>query len=380
MVDGPMVSPLAFERRGLRTRTPRRARRENCAESGAVRGRAFVRRFAADHPTTILATTPPMGSRTIQRAQDAPRAARMEAQIARYRPGVTAVARLRCPLPVDLVVLGDAVTMAFMTTMSATITAAGTAIFAKEVPTLATMRVRRQEPAGWVLIAEVFTLAELPNREALQRRFGGGRYEVLGRDERNVGIIARVRFVLEGAPLPLPSLPPRHESKRPEHSHRSSVLPAKEIARGAMAAHVFRRFDEGANPVDVVRESSYDPDQVEKLHTQWARLRGRLVLEPPDVKQFARNMRHLLGGELPGEPVDTRAAFLKFTSLVEDRAAELMQTTTCKRCCRATSTTCDACAKDEKLEAQVELAHIRRMHDMDRETTKTKKKNSGGLE
>ena len=48
---------------------------------------------------------------------------------------------------------------------------------------------------------KLFTVDELPDREAVRMRFGGGRYDLIGRDKNR--IVARTRFVVDGPPLPL---------------------------------------------------------------------------------------------------------------------------------------------------------------------------------
>jgi hypothetical protein len=142
---------------------------------------------------------------------------------------------------------------------------------------------------------------------------------------------------------------------------------SQDAARGALAAQVFDRFDQGDNPVDVVKAYAYDPDRVEHLHAQWARFRGRLVLEAMRIDSFTRNLRTLMGVSVE-EPIRSEEAFQKWSSAIEDRAAEMPL---CKGCQRVAPTTCDACVQDtrltQKLELEREKAHERKMREMDRE-------------
>jgi hypothetical protein len=143
---------------------------------------------------------------------------------------------------------------------------------------------------------------------------------------------------------------------------------SQDAARGAMAAQVFDRFDQGDNPVDVVKAYAYDPDLVEHLYAQWARLRGRLVLEGESIDSFARNLRTLMDVSVE-QPLRSAEAFQKWSSAIEDRAAAMRKF--CKRCQRAAPTTCDACTKDkvlaQKLEIERQKMHDRKMREMDRE-------------
>jgi hypothetical protein len=143
---------------------------------------------------------------------------------------------------------------------------------------------------------------------------------------------------------------------------------SQDAARGALAAQVFDRFDQGDNPVDVVKAYAYDPDLVERLHTQWARLRGRLVLEAERIDSFTRNLRTLMAVSVE-QPIRSAEAFKKWSQAIEDRAVEMQKL--CKRCQRVAPTTCDACAKDkvlaQKLELERQKMHDRKMREMDRE-------------
>jgi hypothetical protein len=147
----------------------------------------------------------------------------------------------------------------------------------------------------------------------------------------------------------------RHKSRRASHEGEA------ENARGLLAAQMFERFDQGSNPVDVVKELSFDPDLVEKRHEQWARMRGLLVLPPTHMEQFVNEMHVLFQVPPPKQAIRTSEAFTAWTMSVADKASVLHARASkpCARCKRASPTTCDACTQDLKTAQRTQLEEMK---------------------
>jgi hypothetical protein len=142
-----------------------------------------------------------------------------------------------------------------------------------------------------------------------------------------------------------------------------------ESARGALASQAFERFDQKDNPVDVVKAFSYDPDTTEKLHAQWARLRGLLLLAPELVDGFVRELGAALGVAAPTEPIRTPDAFEAWSKDAIERAKKQRAAASaiCTTCKRVAPTTCDACTKDKKFEERVRVEKVRADERLHRE-------------
>lgn len=126
---------------------------------------------------------------------------------------------------------------------------------------LQSLYVRRFEDGRWVRAPGSFTHEELPDRASVRSRFGGGRYEIIGRDGNK--IVARTRFVENGPALPL-----------------SDALPAKvqeagagprafATATGEREALVFGLLDEGVDVVDVTKRTGIDARTVRAVFEEW---------------------------------------------------------------------------------------------------------------
>jgi hypothetical protein len=120
--------------------------------------------------------------------------------------------------------------------------------------------VRRFEDGRWVRAPQSFEPEEFLDRDAVRARFGGGRYEVIGRDGRQ--IVARTRFVLEGPPRPMCDAPV------PEAA-RAGDPRAFATAEGSRARQVFELLNQGYDLVDVVERTELPPVVVRALLEDW---------------------------------------------------------------------------------------------------------------
>jgi hypothetical protein len=130
---------------------------------------------------------------------------------------------------------------------------------------------------------------------------------------------------------------------------------------GAIAALAFESFDRSENPVDVVKAHQLDPDRVERLHDQWSRLRGQLVVAPEVFDALVRDLARAM--DVPAEPVRTADSLRQWVASVVARAEKLSATAhrPCAVCKRAGSmpSTCDSCAVEARLKQRIRLEEIR---------------------
>jgi hypothetical protein len=140
-----------------------------------------------------------------------------------------------------------------------------------------TLVVRRLENGRWVRAPRTFQLAELPDRHAVGALYGGGKYEVIGRDRQRIR--ARSRFLLEGPPLPL------GEASAPAKPPRSRRSPQDEFATpaGRREALVFELLDEGLDLVEIVKRTRIDARTLRGIHEEWRALQA---LRAPTVLQL----------------------------------------------------------------------------------------------
>lgn len=114
---------------------------------------------------------------------------------------------------------------------------------------------------------------------------------------------------------------------------------------GELAKAAFDAFQAGTNPVDVVCEMAVHPDAVERLHTQWARLGGRVVIE----RSVADAMRELLGEHVDvktSDPGDLLGALRRLVDQHHGMLSELDAIRMKERAERARRTAIEADAKD----------------------------------
>ena len=129
---------------------------------------------------------------------------------------------------------------------------------------LETLCVRRCEAGLWIRAPQSFEGDELPNREAVRARFGGGRYEVIARDGRQ--IVGRTRFVIEGASRPLCDEPPPAALLQ---GMATDVQRAFATAEGERYALVFRLLDQGVGLVEIVERTGIEPKLVRGIFEEW---------------------------------------------------------------------------------------------------------------
>ena len=129
---------------------------------------------------------------------------------------------------------------------------------------LKTLCVRRFEAGRWVCAPQSFEGDELADREAVRARFGGGRYEVIARDGRQ--IVGRTRFVLDGASRPLRDEPPPAALSQ---GVGDDVLRAFATAAGERYALVFRLLNQGLDVVEIVDRTGLEPQVVRGIFEEW---------------------------------------------------------------------------------------------------------------
>jgi hypothetical protein len=120
---------------------------------------------------------------------------------------------------------------------------------------------RLGEDGRWSRAPDGFAQDELPDREAVRARFGGGKYEVIGRDAYR--IVARTTFTVDGEPLALAPAPPLPEDR--------AVTGQRAFATdlGARQAIVYRLLDQGLSCVEVTQRSEIDDDSVREIYLRW---------------------------------------------------------------------------------------------------------------
>lgn len=131
---------------------------------------------------------------------------------------------------------------------------------------LVTLIVQRFEDGRWVRALELIPAAELPDRESVQARFGGGRYDVIGRDKNK--IVARTRFVVDGPALPLGDEAMRSPVKRKD-------LREFATANGERQAIVFAMFDERVPLTEITRRTGIETQTLRAIYLEWLTPIGR---------------------------------------------------------------------------------------------------------
>jgi hypothetical protein len=100
---------------------------------------------------------------------------------------------------------------------------------------------------------------------------------------------------------------------------------------------------------------------VERLHAQWGRLRGRLVLSAGEVGEYVSELGSALGVAAPREPLVSGGDFRAWNRQVVQRASMLAEAVKrpCSRCKRHAPTTCSACVQDVRLEQRLQIEKVR---------------------
>jgi hypothetical protein len=128
--------------------------------------------------------------------------------------------------------------------------------------------VRRFEDGRWLRAPRSFAPSELPDRHAVGALYGGGKYEVIGRD--SMRIRARSTFRLDGPSLPLgdkPKAPARR--RRARHDEKEFATPA-----GRREALVFELLDQGVDLIDVAKRTEIDARTLRSIYEDWRALHG----------------------------------------------------------------------------------------------------------
>lgn len=123
--------------------------------------------------------------------------------------------------------------------------------------------VRRLESGCWLRAPSSFTSEELPDRDAVRARFGGGSYEVIGRDAQRIA--ARTRFVLDGPALPLGHL----EQKSSRGGGGRAGLHRFATEAGEREALCFRLFREGHSVQNITEMTGIESRIVRSIYVAW---------------------------------------------------------------------------------------------------------------
>jgi len=106
---------------------------------------------------------------------------------------------------------------------------------------------------------------------------------------------------------------------------------------GDAAAEIFRAFDEGDHPVDLVIRFRLEPDVVEALYNQWARLRSILVIDP--------GVRKMIEEEISGDDWRGQWTFSDAAELFEG-LREALRPVPCLRCKKGMAVVCRSCFRN----------------------------------
>jgi ribosome-binding protein aMBF1 (putative translation factor) len=106
---------------------------------------------------------------------------------------------------------------------------------------------------------------------------------------------------------------------------------------GAMAREVFALFDEATHPVDIVKQTGFDPRAVRALYTEWLSLRGG-VFVPAEILSKIAALPELQGPNLIREPTAE-----KLLACIE---RSIHNRWVCTVCERRNPEVCSECARD----------------------------------
>lgn len=135
--------------------------------------------------------------------------------------------------------------------------------------------IRRLDDGRWGRVPQMFQIDDMPTREAVRDRFGGGQYEVIGRDKNR--IVTRTRFILDGPSRPLDDGQKATRLRRsPSDSRRFSTL------AGAREALVFDLFSQGLTVQDVTRKTEIEVRIVRSIYLDWITPSGTGLPKTPE--------------------------------------------------------------------------------------------------
>jgi hypothetical protein len=129
---------------------------------------------------------------------------------------------------------------------------------------LAMLIVRRLEDGRWLRAPKPIAPGELPDRETVRARFGGGKYEIIGRDAHR--IVARTTFVLEGQPIPFAG---GVDAIRADAARSGVGERAFGTETGARQALVYALLDQGLSCIEVTQRTAIDDDIVRDIYLRW---------------------------------------------------------------------------------------------------------------
>lgn len=88
-------------------------------------------------------------------------------------------------------------------------------------------------------------------------------------------------------------------------AERSQVVAGPADVAGSMEAAAFRLFESGAHPIEVVCKLCLSSETVDRMHRNWTRMRGGLLLGPEQIAQLeasGQSRADLLAGRVPVAP------------------------------------------------------------------------------
>jgi hypothetical protein len=132
-----------------------------------------------------------------------------------------------------------------------------------------TLVVRRFEDGRWVRAPRTFQASELSDRHAVGHLYGGGKYEVIGRDR--LRIRARSTFTLEGPSLPLGESLGAATKPRRARDARNNVQEFSTPV-GRREALVFELLDEGLELIDIAKRTAIEARTLRGIYEEWRAL------------------------------------------------------------------------------------------------------------
>jgi hypothetical protein len=155
-------------------------------------------------------------------------------------------------------------------------------------PDVGFIQVRRRVGDRWERLPGTFAASELLSAEALEKLFGGGAYELIGRCPRNRRIAARVRLEIEGSPKPpsntdsVPAdgaesameadAPNRRKQARQRVATDGRLRALRE--RGKVQARAFRMFENGESDGRIARRIGLPIEEIRRLRREYERPPG----------------------------------------------------------------------------------------------------------
>jgi hypothetical protein len=189
----------------------------------------------------------------------------------------------------------------------------------------------------------------------------------IGKNERTIRRWERTRLApaLSVGPDGVHRFDVQRVSELLEVSERRTAAPP-DAYDGTMAQQAFRLFDDGSHPVDVVKQTGFDPRAVRSLYNEWAGMRGGMFV-PAEVVAKIAALRWLDGPNLLEGNADALLSCIERTrprercTACDDRPPEL-----CPECARDTSVeqarkrAAGARLRQELRENEREISHLKK--------------------